>query len=51
VYKISFERWVSEPGPQDLPELIRESFGELRVVTAGTGLPGDGGVTGARAVP
>jgi AcrR family transcriptional regulator len=36
VYKISFERWVSEPGPRDLPGLIRESFGELRDVTAGT---------------
>jgi AcrR family transcriptional regulator len=46
VYKISFERWVSEPGPPDLPELIRESFGELREVTAGSALPRDGGVTG-----
>jgi AcrR family transcriptional regulator len=46
VYKISFERWVSEPGPPDLPELIRESFGELREVTAGTALPGDGGTKG-----
>ena len=37
VFKISFERWVSEPGPQDLARLMRESFGELRVVTAGAG--------------
>ena len=41
VFKISFERWVSEPGPQDLARLMRESFGELRAVTAGAGpLPG-----------
>ena len=32
---IAFERWVSEAGQPELPQLIRESFDELRAVTAG----------------
>ena len=35
VFKIAFERWVSGTGQPDLPQLIRESLGELRAVTAG----------------
>jgi len=35
VFKIAFERWVNGTGQPDLPRLIRESLGELRVVTAG----------------
>jgi len=34
VFKIAFERWVSEPGEADLPQLIRASLGDLRAVTA-----------------
>jgi AcrR family transcriptional regulator len=36
VFRIAFERWCSQPGQADLPQLIRESFGELKAVTAGT---------------
>jgi AcrR family transcriptional regulator len=35
VFKIAFERWTSEPGQADLPQLIRESLDELKAVTAG----------------
>jgi AcrR family transcriptional regulator len=35
VFKIAFERWISETGQSDLPRLIRESLDELRAVTAG----------------
>jgi AcrR family transcriptional regulator len=35
VFKIAFERWVSEAGQPELPQLIRESFDELKAVTAG----------------
>ena len=35
VFKIAFERWVNGTGQPDLPQLIRESLGELRAVTAG----------------
>ena len=35
VFKIAFERWVSGASQRELPRLIRESFGELRAVTAG----------------
>jgi len=35
VFKIAFERWVSQPGQPDLPQLIRDSLDELRTVTAG----------------
>lgn len=35
VFKVAFERWVSERSRRDLPQLIRESLDELRAVTAG----------------
>jgi AcrR family transcriptional regulator len=35
VLKIAFERWISGAGKQDLPQLIRDLFGELKAVTAG----------------
>jgi AcrR family transcriptional regulator len=35
VFKISFERWVDETNQRDLSGLIRESFDELKAVTAG----------------
>ncbi len=35
VFRVAFARWVSEGDSRDLPELIRESFGELQAVTAG----------------
>jgi AcrR family transcriptional regulator len=35
VFRIAFERWVSEASQPDLPRLIRESLDELKVVTAG----------------
>ncbi len=35
VFKIAFARWLSAPGQPDLPELIKESFDELKAVTAG----------------
>ena len=35
VFKIAFERWVVETSQADLPQLIRESFNELKAVTAG----------------
>jgi hypothetical protein len=35
VFKIAFELWTSENSQADLPQLIRESFEELKAVTAG----------------
>jgi AcrR family transcriptional regulator len=35
VFKIAFERWISETNQRDLPQLIRESLDELKAVTAG----------------
>ncbi len=35
VFRIGFERWISETNRQDLPRLIRESLDELKAVTAG----------------
>jgi len=35
VFRVAFERWVEETNQRDLPLLIRESFDELRAVTAG----------------
>ncbi|MBO4273848.1 TetR/AcrR family transcriptional regulator [Microbispora triticiradicis] len=35
VFKIAFERWAGDAGGPDLPRLMRESFDELRAVTAG----------------
>jgi AcrR family transcriptional regulator len=36
VFKIAFERWVSDPGEPDFRQLIRESLSDLKAVTAGT---------------
>ena len=35
VFKIAFERWVGGTSQPDLSQLIRESFDDLKVVTAG----------------
>jgi hypothetical protein len=35
VFKIAFERWISQCGQQDLPEIIRVALDELKAVTAG----------------
>ncbi len=35
VFKVAFDRWVTETNQQDLPRLIRESLDELKAVTAG----------------
>jgi AcrR family transcriptional regulator len=35
VFRIAFERWVSETSQADLPQLIREALDELKAVTAG----------------
>ena len=35
VFRIGFERWISETDQRDLPQLIRESLDALRAVTAG----------------
>jgi AcrR family transcriptional regulator len=34
VFKVAFERWIKGTGERGLPELIRDSLNELRVVTA-----------------
>lgn len=34
VFKVSFERWHNGSGQQDLPHHIRESFAELKAMTA-----------------
>ncbi|MFX0580458.1 TetR/AcrR family transcriptional regulator [Nocardia nepalensis] len=39
VFKIAFERWVEANGAHTLSQLIRESVDELKLVTAGQGLP------------
>lgn len=35
-FRVAFERWVEETDERDLPELIRESLGELKALTAET---------------
>jgi len=35
VFRIAFERWITETGQADLPQLIRDSLDELKAVTAG----------------
>jgi AcrR family transcriptional regulator len=35
VFRVACERWLAESGVRELPELIRESFDELKAVTAG----------------
>jgi AcrR family transcriptional regulator len=32
VYRVAFARWISDPGQQDLPGVIRESLADLRGV-------------------
>ena len=34
VFRIAFDRWIADTGERSLPQLIRESMGELRAVTA-----------------
>ena len=36
VFKVAFGRWISEDSQLDLPQLMRESLGELKTVTAGS---------------
>jgi AcrR family transcriptional regulator len=35
VFRIAVDRWVDEANERTLPELVRDSFGQLRAVTAG----------------
>lgn len=35
VFRIAVDRWVDEANEGSLPELVRDSFGQLRAVTAG----------------
>ena len=35
VFRIAFEAWVNDPGQRDLSHHMRESFDELKAVTAG----------------
>jgi AcrR family transcriptional regulator len=36
VFRVAFERWVSDPGPADLAVVIDDSLRELKVVTSGS---------------
>ena len=36
IFRIAFERWINDTSGRDLPQHIRESFDELKTVTAGT---------------
>ena len=35
VFKVAFERWIASTNARDFSQLIRESFVELKAVTAG----------------
>ena len=35
VFRIAFERWINDTSGRDLPQHIRESFDELKALTAG----------------
>ena len=35
VFRVAFERWIGETSQADLPQLIRDSLGDLKAVTAG----------------
>jgi AcrR family transcriptional regulator len=35
VFKVAFERWITQTGQRELPQFIRESLKELKAVTAG----------------
>jgi hypothetical protein len=37
VFRVAFERWVGEPEDRGLPRVMRESFDELRALTAADG--------------
>ena len=37
VFRVAFERWVGEPEDRGLARLLRESFDELKALTAGGG--------------
>ena len=37
VFKVAFERWVSDSSRPDLPQLIRESLDELKAAIGGPG--------------
>jgi AcrR family transcriptional regulator len=36
IFRVAFERWINDTSQRDLSELIRESFDELKALTAGT---------------
>jgi AcrR family transcriptional regulator len=36
VFRVAFERWINETGGRDFQHLVRDSLGELRVVTGGS---------------
>ena len=36
VFKIGFERWITDPSQRDFGHFVRESLGELKAVTAGS---------------
>ena len=40
VFRIAFERWVSDAGQPDLPTIIRESLDQMQALTAGSLAPG-----------
>jgi AcrR family transcriptional regulator len=35
VFKVAFERWVEESNQRELPQIIRETFGELKAAARG----------------
>ena len=35
VFRVAFERWISDPDGQDLRHLVRDSLDELRAITTG----------------
>jgi AcrR family transcriptional regulator len=35
IFRIAFERWITDPGPADFVHIIRESLQALKAVTAG----------------
>ena len=46
IFKVAFDRWISEGNQRDFPQLIREALEELKAVTAqaaGAQLPAAGG--------
>ncbi|MCU1452001.1 MAG: regulatory protein TetR [Acidimicrobiales bacterium] len=36
VFRVAFERWVTERDERDLPQLIRDSLADLKAMTAGS---------------